>query len=282
MFKKILAVALILCGFLFSADIVSATPQEISAEGEYHLGDRDNRETAKMAALADAKRKIIEQAGVYIETYSELNDFELTKDQVKSTANAMIKIKNEHVDFYENGTLCKAFVTAVIDTADIEELVKPFIHTRDKKILELANIEEYNKHYYKIFNDGLTWAQAKQRCKEMGGHLVTITSNMEQAIVKELLINQGTKGYYWTGGVRNSDDSWSWITGEKFSYSNWGNGEPNNGVGNEDIVTLYKSGIWNDSPAEGIPDIPNLAFYKVENSGFICEWDSYEAIKILK
>ena len=101
MFKKILAVALILCGFLFSADIVSATPQEISAEGEYHLGDRDNRETAKMAALADAKRKIIEQAGVYIETYSELNDFELTKDQVKSTANAMIKIKNEHVDFYQ-------------------------------------------------------------------------------------------------------------------------------------------------------------------------------------
>ena len=154
--------------------------------------------------------------------------------------------------------------------------------TPDKKQLELFGIEEYNGHYYKVFNDGMTWAQAKQRCERLGGHLVTITSNLEQAIVKELLINQGTKGYYWTSGVRNSDDSWSWTTGEKFSYSNWGNGEPNNGVGNEDIVTLYRSGIWNDSPAEGISDIPNLAFYKVENSGFVCEWESYDAIKILK
>ena len=279
--KSLVAVWILIC-CLCSANVFAA-PQELSAKGEYRLGDRDNRETAKMAALADAKRKIIEQAGVYIQSYSEMNDLELTKDQVKSTANAMIKVKSEDVSFSENGTLCTAFVTALIDTADIEDFVRPFardVKTPDKKFLKIANIEEYNGHYYKVFNDGLTWAQAKQRCEEIGGHLVTITSNIEQAVVQGLLSKQGTKGYYWTSGIRNSDDSWSWTTGEKFTYSNWGKGEPNNGVGNEDTVTLYRSGIWNDSPAEGISDIPNLAFYKVENSGFICEWDSYEAIKL--
>lgn len=281
MLGKILTAVLITIGCLISFNTVFATPQELYAEGEYRLGDRDNRETAKMAALADAKRKIIEQAGVYIETYSELNDFELTKDQIKTAANAIIKVKNEDIKFSENGTLCKAFVTAVIDVEEFMENFppKPPKPMTDKNFLKIAGIEEYNGHYYKVFNDSFNWAQAKRRCEEIGGHLVTITSNTEQAIVKELIVSQGTKGYYWTGGVRNSDDSWSWITDENFSYSNWSQGEPNNGVGNEDIVTLYKSGNWNDSPAEGISDNPNLAFYKVENSGFVCEWDSYDAIQ---
>lgn len=290
MLAKTLASLLIAMSCLISFRTVFATPQEISATGEYRLGDRDSRETAKMAALADAKRKIIEQAGVYIESYSEVNQFKLTKDQIKSTANALIKIKNEHVDFYENGVLCKAFVTAVIDTADIEELVKIFIKpkpTRDKNFLKIAGIEEYNGHYYKVFNDGLNWTQAKQRCEEIGGHLVTITSNTEQAIITELIVSQGTKGYYWTGGVRNTAGDFIWITGEKFSYSNWGNGEPNgldaSGKVNENIVTIYKhprlDGIWND-----VFELGNNGgqwhYYDIENSGFVCEWDSYDSIKV--
>lgn len=290
MLAKTLAALLIAMSCLISFQTVFATPQEISATGEYRLGDRDSRETAKMAALADAKRKIIEQAGVYIESYSEVNQFKLTKDQIKSTANALIKIKNEHVDFYENGVLCKAFVTAVIDTADIEELVKIFIKpkpTRDKNFLKIAGIEEYNGHYYKVFNDGLNWTQAKQRCEEIGGHLVTITSNTEQAIITELIVSQGTKGYYWTGGVRNTAGDFIWITGEKFSYSNWGNGEPNgldaSGKVNENIVTIYKhprlDGIWND-----VFELGNNGgqwhYYDIENSGFVCEWDSYDAINV--
>lgn len=287
--KTLTAFLIVLCCFI-SFQTVSATPQELSAEGEYRLGDRDNRETAKMAALADAKRKIIEQAGVYVESYSEVNNFNLTKDQIKSVANAMIKVKEERVEFYENGTLCRAVVTAVVDTADIEDIVRPFITSKpptNKNVLKIAGIEEYNGHYYKVFNDGLNWAQAKQRCEELGGHLVTITSRTEQLVVQELIVAQGTKGYYWTGGVRSSGNNWKWITGETFTYSNWGNGEPNgldaSGKVNENIVTIYKhpgiDGVWND-----VFELGNNGgqwhYYDVENSGFVCEWDSYEAIRL--
>lgn len=292
MLRTALIVVVLLFGCLLSANVVSATPQELSAKGEYRLGDRDNRETAKMAALADAKRKIIEQAGVYIESYSEMNDLELTKDQVKTAANAIIKIKHEDVSFSENGTLCTAFVTAIID---VEKFMhdfppkppKPETLNPDKSFLKLANIEEYNGHYYKVFNEGLNWTQAKKRCEELGGHLVTITSSIEQAIVTELIVSHGTKGYYWTGGVRSSGNNWKWITDEEFSYSNWGNGEPNgldsNGKINENIITIYRherlNGVWND-----VFELGNNGgqwhYYDVENSGFICEWDSYDDIKL--
>lgn len=38
---------------------------------------------------------------------------------------------------------------------------------------------------------------------------------------------------------------WSWITGEAFSYSNWGGSEPNNSFGTEDRITSTTGG-WND------------------------------------
>ena len=255
--------------FLFSgfSGAAFAEVQEISAEGEYRLGDRDTREAAKIAALADARRKIVEQVGVFVESYSEVNNFVLTSDQIKTAANSLIKIKHEEVHFYENGTLCRAFVVASIDKNDIP------------KILIDPTLKEYNGHYYKIFDEGLTWADAKKRCEDMGGHLVTITSKGEQAVVQNLIFSDGTKNYYWTGGFRIENDNWAWITGEKFSYSNWAGGEPNNGVGNENIITLYTSGLWNDCPAAGISDNPNLAFFNAKNSGFICEWDSLENVK---
>ncbi len=42
---------------------------EFSAEGEYRLGDNDTRASAKIKALNDAKRKIAEQIGVYVQSF---------------------------------------------------------------------------------------------------------------------------------------------------------------------------------------------------------------------
>lgn len=266
------------------SNITFAEVKEISAEGEYRLGDRDTRETAKIAALADAKRKIIEQVGVYVQSYSEMNKFNLTQDQIKTAAEAMIKIKHEEVHFYEDGTICRAFVVASVnmDNIPVPAPIPKTDSTADKK-LKLLSIEEYNGHYYKVFNDGMNWQDAKKTCEDMGGHLVTITSIIEQEVVKNLVIANGTKGYYWMGGVMISKNEFNWITGEKFSYSNWGVGQPDNAGSVENVATMWKApggfdGLWNDvyEFGNGI----NLPFYNIENSGFVCEWENYDDIKI--
>ena len=57
----------------------------------------------------------------------------------------------------------------------------------------------------------------------------------------------------WVGGRRLSDDSWIWLDGTEFSYTNWATGEPNNkddrGDWGEDAIVINdagKDGKWND------------------------------------
>ena len=261
--------------------------QEFSAEGEYRLGDNDTRASAKIKALDDAKRKIAEQIGVYVQSYSEMNKSELTTDQIRSVAVAMIKVKSEKVEYSENGTLCKVSIVADADTNSkhIQEEIKKFLddynNSPDAKLLEIAGIWEYNKHFYKVFNEGMNWYEAKDFCEQKGGHLVTITSREEQAAVQSILLYSGKKkNFYWTAGFSVETDKWEWTTREEFTYSNWAKGEPNNDLGNEFILSIYNSGEWNDCPADGISHIPDMDFFKLENAGFICEWENFRDIKV--
>ena len=269
-----------------SEEVTKTEVQEYSATGEYRIGDDDTRSSAKLKALNDAKRKIAEQIGVYVESYSEMNNFHLDKDFVRTVATAMIKIKSEETKFSENGTLCEVFIVATADTKikNIDAVIKEYQEKTPQeqviKALELAGIYEWNGHYYKVFNEGMNWYSANKSCKEVGGHLVSITSREEQAAVQSIILYSGKKqNFYWTGGYIIENGKWQWITREEFSYTNWAKGEPNNDLGNEFILSIYNSGEWNDCPADGINHIPDMDFFKLENAGFICEWENFNDIK---
>ncbi|MBQ7593019.1 MAG: C-type lectin domain-containing protein [Synergistaceae bacterium] len=47
----------------------------------------------------------------------------------------------------------------------------------------------WNNHKYQIFQEALTWDEAKSKCEELGGHLATITSSEEQNIVAQFVIS---------------------------------------------------------------------------------------------
>ena len=132
-----------------------------------------------------------------------------------------------------------------------------------KKIPEVPkDAKVFNNHSYKIFNEEMSWTEAKKFCEEQKGHLATITSAKEQAFIDNL--NKDSDDL-WIGGYRNDDDTvWKWVTGEKWDYTNWGDGEPNNSsnvISNENRVAIWPSD-WND-----------LNEKSSEQSGFVCEWD---------
>ena len=264
--------------FFANVSVTYAESKEIAAEGEYRLGDTDTRDKAKKLALADAKRKIVEQAGVFVESYTEVNNFQVTQDQIKTAASSTIKIKSEQVNFYENGTLCKAFVVALIDTDNIGKILKKLPVQNDS--VKTKNYSEFDGHYYKIFNEGMTWQEAKRYCENISGHLVTITSEREQNFIYDLLMMNGVRNSYWIGGFKGSNGEWRWITNEKFSYNNWGWNQPD---GDGTALMIYfstsngwKMGDWNDLNSTGNN---GQTFFGVNNFGFICEWESEKNIK---
>lgn len=122
-------------------------------------------------------------------------------------------------------------------------------------IIEEGNIINYDGHRYQAFNLQITWLEAKEYCESLGGHLATITSAEEQAVL-ELFA-----GNYWLGATdEENEGDWLWITGEDWGYENWLDGEPND-LNGEHYLVIWPN-TWND-----------LCMDSAEQSGFICEWD---------
>lgn len=127
----------------------------------------------------------------------------------------------------------------------------------------------FNGHYYKTYETGTTWTDAKAYCESLGGHLATITSQEENTFISTITPNN----YYFIGATdKEEEGKWQWVTGESWQYSNWDSGEPNNGLTGTSqnySAILGQSepdgGCWDDSW-----DYPGDA----HSFGFICEWES--------
>lgn len=108
-------------------------------------------------------------------------------------------------------------------------------------------------------------------CEEAGGYLATVTSEKEEQFLEEL-ITEGDMVFYWLGGRSYKGGDTYWITGEKFTYENWAEGQPDYGVidgeyenyiGLTRVDTAYtRANTWND-----YRNMP------AEKHGYICEWD---------
>jgi hypothetical protein len=77
-----------------------------------------------------------------------------------------------------------------------------------------------NGHWYLVVSSkvGFTFKDAVDTARKMGGYLATIISKEENDFITRL-----TSGAYAirVGGVIKNG-KWSWITGEKWGYANWG------------------------------------------------------------
>jgi len=125
---------------------------------------------------------------------------------------------------------------------------------------------KYNGSQYLLFDGdgctgvGIQWTEAATYCQSIGGHLATITSAEENAVIAEMVAAYGSN--CWLGANDVVDEGvYVWESGEAFSYTNWTDGEPNNANGHQNYLKMYTSGFWDD--AEVGRD--------AETSIFICE-----------
>ena len=143
-----------------------------------------------------------------------------------------------------------------------------------------SKVTSFDGNRYQLFDESMSWTEAKEYCENLGGHLATITSPEEQESVESLL-KSGSKNSYWLGGLKSSSE-WTWLTNEDFSlFAKWTPGQPDNYLNQEDCLMMYKNtnpmspsgtfGYWNDLNNSG--NCNGEAFFGAENFGFICEWE---------
>lgn len=154
---------------------------------------------------------------------------------------------------------------------------------------------------YELVPLPMTWADAHQaaisRPDPTGGtaigHLVTLTSLAENNFV---YTQAGGGGDRWIGltdrfgvapGATESlfqpdplNQGWAWVTGEPFTFQNWGAGEPNDASAGEDGGQLRGDGLWNDNEIGYAIDSPVVdpEFNSTEEAQtklpFIIEWST--------
>lgn len=130
---------------------------------------------------------------------------------------------------------------------------------------------EYDGHLYVLYDEALSWEEARNACVQLGGHLAVITASQEQAAV-QTLVSSGTRVRYWLGATDVvTEGSYKWTTGEEFLYMNWNTGQPDNFNSTEHYLTINTNGKWNDVPINAI------------ETGFICEFeDFYTPVKAIR
>lgn len=113
---------LVFCPFAVTAIPAHGATETIMASHTYVLGDSDSKEQARALCYMNAKRKVLDQAGVFIEGSSEVKNYQLTKDQIQSYSAAILSVEVVKEDFVlTNGVNTLTLtVKADVDVAEVK------------------------------------------------------------------------------------------------------------------------------------------------------------------
>ena len=96
---------------------------EVETEATYEAGEEDSKKDAIEKAKTKAEREAVEEiVGVFLESYTEMVDFQTVKDRVQVFTHAHVKVKVLHKE-YDCEAGCRAFVKVRVRVAR-SELVK--------------------------------------------------------------------------------------------------------------------------------------------------------------
>ena len=102
-----------------------AEVRTITASGEYTMGEAETPLVAKERAAVQAMRAASEQAGLYLESVTEVKNLQLTQDEIKVLTAAVLEVLDKKYVYRATETGGMHFtctVTARVDTAGVEQM----------------------------------------------------------------------------------------------------------------------------------------------------------------
>jgi hypothetical protein len=125
---SLLMAASISAPLLGTARAQNATTMKVTASGAGSGGSSMTPEQVQQLALADAKRMALEQAGTLLTSETQVDNFELTKDQIKAFAQGLVKVLKvtEQKCSYEDkikALYCQVSIEAEVQTLEGKALL---------------------------------------------------------------------------------------------------------------------------------------------------------------
>jgi len=123
------ATLFLILSFLLSANSAFAETKTFIKEYTHHAGDEDSRNSSRIISLREVKRLILEELGTYLESHTEVKNFQLTKDMI-TTLTAGI-VSTEVIEDKWNG---KEYWLKAKITANPQDVMKAIDNLRNDRV----------------------------------------------------------------------------------------------------------------------------------------------------
>ena len=131
LFQRTLAAILVAMFTIFSAAVAHAEIKTYEGVGEYWVADKTVK-FAKNQAKLQAQRDALEQVSFFIKSGSHMGNGILKDDEIITITAGILHVINTEYDLVnDNGDiLVKAYVTAEIDTVELEKLLEEAVKSK--------------------------------------------------------------------------------------------------------------------------------------------------------
>ena len=143
--------------FLLVVPLVAhAETKILTAEATYTMGDGETPSFAEAMALQKAKQMALEQAGTYVESYTKIQNLDLTVEEIQTVAGGVLQVDvlEKKRSLVGDGLQLYVKIRAAVTTDKMQELAQ---RIRGKNVAE-----EYKKlknDYVRLTRDFESWKQ---------------------------------------------------------------------------------------------------------------------------
>ena len=124
----ILSIALVF--FFIMANFAFAETKVFVEEYTYQASEADSKLSSRVVALEQAKRKLLEKLGTYLESETEVKNFQLTKDQIVILTAGIVRA--EVIDERWDGTTYYLKAKMAVDPKDVVNSIDKLRQDRQK------------------------------------------------------------------------------------------------------------------------------------------------------
>ncbi|XP_060556676.1 hepatic lectin-like [Ruditapes philippinarum] len=214
----------------------------------------------------------IEKVDERVSQFMNTTDASLN-EQIRKSESGLKEIRNEVSDIRESidkevSAVDKGIVDDVIamvkkSTTDLTKFqgqLKEHLKTSDSRFGTVAQIigacpggkwQRYGEKCFQFYTDSrITWFEARDTCRSIGGELARIGNKRENNFIKNTIKRSYPVSYWFGLHDTQSENFWQWSSSNGTyslgKFSNWAPDEPNNAFGNEDCSVIWGNGEWND------------------------------------
>lgn len=153
------------------------------------------------------------------------------------------------------------------------EIIKTEKQTELLQSKNLVAEGNYGGHSYQVFDQKMSWTDAKRACEALGGHLVTIKDEGEQTFIETLLKSgNASMDLYWLGLYYRYQTGFSWVTDEDVDYENWASSYPLAGLAANPMG--YCAHMYGANQTDSAFEWRNVNNAYAANMGVICEFET--------